>query len=413
MMGKRRQSKAQKDQIAKEIREIKRQHSRRGPSMDLVRQTSLTRQASLSKQLSQRTPMALQKQPRPSPDPEFILRGHRTDVQALLFHPQLDLLYSGDAEGGLLIWDLQQRRPVSSRRLHPPSAGVLSLAWLDNMLLSQGRDGAIKGWAIADDGSCSRDPILVVQTYSYNFCRCSVIPSAPGTLEERLSSGDAAQPKQDTTPRTEGVRKAWLLGLAGSDPATVELWKVVGSEAARWKELKQREEAKMGMCMALQLFKISDSEAVYAAAGYEDGTVAVWDADEADSPIMSSRLHSEPIMALTIDPSGKGGVSSSAEDRLAVFSIEWDKLELHKQADIPLKKPGVAALAQRHDGKVLASAGWDGRVRLFHRKTQRPLAVLQYHRSGVQDVCFDQKSKLLASASKDGSIALWSVFTDT
>ncbi len=83
MMGKRRQSQAQKDQIAKEIREIKRQHSRRGPSMDLVRQTSLTRQvhvelisvsidffatggvtevphcmqASLSKQLNQRTPV--------------------------------------------------------------------------------------------------------------------------------------------------------------------------------------------------------------------------------------------------------------------------------------------------------------------------------------------------------------------
>ncbi len=44
MMGKRRQSQAQKDQIAREIRDIKRQHSRRGPSMDLVRQTSLTRQ---------------------------------------------------------------------------------------------------------------------------------------------------------------------------------------------------------------------------------------------------------------------------------------------------------------------------------------------------------------------------------
>lgn len=44
LMGKRRQSQAQKDQIAKEIRDIKRQHSRRGPSLDLVRQTSIARQ---------------------------------------------------------------------------------------------------------------------------------------------------------------------------------------------------------------------------------------------------------------------------------------------------------------------------------------------------------------------------------
>ena len=41
--------------------------------------------------------MALQRQPRPSPDPEYVLRGHRTDVQALLFHPEMDVLYSGSA----------------------------------------------------------------------------------------------------------------------------------------------------------------------------------------------------------------------------------------------------------------------------------------------------------------------------
>jgi hypothetical protein len=44
MMGKRRQSQAEKDKIAKEIRDIKRQHSRRGASLDLLRQTSLSRQ---------------------------------------------------------------------------------------------------------------------------------------------------------------------------------------------------------------------------------------------------------------------------------------------------------------------------------------------------------------------------------
>ena len=32
---------------------------------------------------------------RRAPDPEYVLRGHRADVQALAFHPALDLLYAG------------------------------------------------------------------------------------------------------------------------------------------------------------------------------------------------------------------------------------------------------------------------------------------------------------------------------
>ena len=107
-----------------------------------------------------------------------------------------------------------------------------------------------------------------------------------------------------------------------------------------------------------------------------------------------------------------GGVSGSADQKLAVFSLDWDQMEVQEQPPIPLKKPGVAALALRQDGRIFAAAGWDGRVRLHRGDTRKLLAVLQYHKSGVQDVCFDERSKRLASASKDGSIAMWSVYTD-
>ena len=32
---------------------------------------------------------------RPSPDPDYVLRGHQAEVQALLFHPTQDILLSG------------------------------------------------------------------------------------------------------------------------------------------------------------------------------------------------------------------------------------------------------------------------------------------------------------------------------
>ena len=46
LMGKRRQSQAQKDKIAEEIREIKRVHRKKGPSLEIARQASLSRRVS-------------------------------------------------------------------------------------------------------------------------------------------------------------------------------------------------------------------------------------------------------------------------------------------------------------------------------------------------------------------------------
>lgn len=98
--------------------------------------------------------------------------------------------------------------------------------------------------------------------------------------------------------------------------------------AERWRDLIQPEEAKRGMCMAVQLFSrpAPDTAAegqqeqglggnmeqaecegqLHAAVGYEDGSIAVWDVALPSSPIMACRLHSEPVMALAIDPAGTG-----------------------------------------------------------------------------------------------------------
>ena len=75
---------------------------------------------------------------------------------------------------------------------------------------------------------------------------------------------------------------------------------------SKWKELKQPQDAKHGMCMAVALFRQPGHHALYTAVGYEDGTLSVWDTAHPDQAIMSARLHTEPIMALAIEPQGTG-----------------------------------------------------------------------------------------------------------
>ncbi|RKP10945.1 hypothetical protein THASP1DRAFT_27254 [Thamnocephalis sphaerospora] len=68
-----------------------------------------------------------------SPLPNFVLRGHTAELAALDFSAAGDRLYSGDADGVVLAWDLKTRRPVRHMRIH--EGGVLTLASLDAELL--------------------------------------------------------------------------------------------------------------------------------------------------------------------------------------------------------------------------------------------------------------------------------------
>ena len=72
---------------------------------------------------------------------------------------------------------------------------------------------------------------------------------------------------------------------------------------------------------------------------------------------------------------------------------------------------GIAELAFRREGRLLAAAGWDGRVRLFDARASAPLASLRYHAAPVAALAWRNDARgTLASGSRDGTIALWEVY---
>ena len=206
--------------------------------------------------------------------------------------------------------------------------------------------------------------------------------------------------------------------------------------------LQPGEEAKWGMCMALQLFHVA-SVGLCVVAGYEDGTAAFWRLDSPTQPTCSARLHEEPVMALAIDScctgewqalqglhfvylgascatlcpwhegparhearsialciadagvchelkghvhcgfspaSGvfAGGVSGAADDKVVFFCIDWELPALCMRKSLQVKQQGIADLAIRNDGRVTASAGWDSKVRVMDYRKAKALAILRY-----------------------------------
>ncbi|XP_012510446.1 PREDICTED: guanine nucleotide-binding protein subunit beta-like protein 1 isoform X3 [Propithecus coquereli] len=174
--------------------------------------------------------------------------------------------------------------------------------------------------------------------------------------------------------------------------------------------LKPEAGAKPGMLMCLRLWQANSGPRPLLLAGYEDGSVVLWDISERK---MCSRVacHEEPVMGLDFDPQKARGVSGSAGKALAVWSLDG-RQALQVRGTHELTNPGVAEVTIRPDRKILATAGWDHRIRVFHWRTMKPLAVLALHSAAVQCVAF-AASGLLAAGSKDQRISVWSLYPPT
>ncbi|MFF8769323.1 helix-turn-helix domain-containing protein [Kitasatospora sp. NPDC015120] len=69
----------------------------------------------------------------------------------------------------------------------------------------------------------------------------------------------------------------------------------------------------------------------------------------------------------------------------------------------------VNSCAIAPDARLLATASTDGTVRLWSLPDRRPVATLTGHNSPVRAVAFSPDGRLLASAGSDGTVRLWDV----
>jgi WD40 repeat protein len=324
------------------------------------------------------------------------------------------------ADGEVRLWDLEFRRPVVTLRAHQGNGGALAVAALGDgaRLLSQGREGRVKVWDVAtlraSDGdgaganqsseaataakSANSLPLRAVETSPVSFCRVATCAEEP---ELFLAP----------SPRAENTL---LLHDARLPRAAME----IACEDARLPP----DARVFGSCMSARLLRAAKGGPLVAAAGGEGGLLRAYDCRAPQRPLCELRLHSEPLLAFDIDPArlraGDGatlGVSGSAGKGLVAFELAGDMSSGRALGALPGSEEfeGFADVAARRDGAVLASGGWDHRVRVFSLRSLKPLALLRFHTQTVGAVAWapdEARMGLLASGGKEGLVALWKLY---
>ncbi|KAI7015795.1 small nucleolar ribonucleoprotein-like protein complex subunit [Hortaea werneckii] len=136
-----------------------------------------------------------------------------------------------------------------------------------------------------------------------------------------------------------------------------------------------------------------DSTSSLLATGGADGVVKVWDL-RGGYTTHTFHGHSGVISALhffQVDPADSEPSSKSKKKKSKQRSAEEEETQLD----------------QATAGYRLASAGEDGRVRVWDLHKRKSAATLDGHVSVVRSLSFSPELKVLLSASRDKTVALW------
>lgn len=190
--------------------------------------------------------------------------------------------------------------------------------------------------------------------------------------------------------------------------------RVAGGQAAMKLEVEEGT-TKRGMCMSLSLVSPTDAAGLAfpsVVAGWEGGQVSVLDLRSGGQLAFEAQVtdNATPILALDIAKDGQSAIVGTSGEDITMVSIDYATQTMSSRTFFTCNQGGISAVRFRPDQRIVATAGWDHRIRIFHRRTRKPLAILKYHDASVFGIDFTPDNNFLVSASKDHKIALWSIY---
>jgi len=375
-------------------------------------------------------------------------KGHKTEVSAVAFSPDSQLVFSGDRNGRGVLWNRESDQPLGT---FWEDDQINAAAFLPDgrTLLTASNHDAVRQWRIPA-GEELRDRVLrhpagVVSLSVSGDGRWALTACADGAV--RLWDVAAAQPVRSLP--TTGGRAAFAQNLrrrmqdfrwnAQQTAAQCQVSEslirdLLAARTTASPELTQKM-AKVFECRPDDLWKtvFSVSMARDGKLGLtvaaDDRQVRLWNLDDGTEvlyPAAADRLG--PFLDLTgglfrglvwaaeFSPQGDRIVTVGG-DSARLWDLRRDTAPRNREVMTFSPHGAVASAEFSPDGKHLVTGSWDTSARVWDAQTGQVVQQLgaglaqpqQAHRGRVNRAAFSPDGRLVVTASDDGTAKLWNV----
>ncbi|MBK9248514.1 MAG: hypothetical protein IPM69_10465 [Ignavibacteria bacterium] len=146
----------------------------------------------------------------------------------------------------------------------------------------------------------------------------------------------------------------------------------------------------------------------YAAAGFFDGSVRVWNLDNLSSEPLIFSEHTDIVSEITFLPDGKTLASVSTDGSLRLWNFKLPALEQTPQSLVLSVR--LTSLAASPDGKWLAFGCEDGTARMLNLNNLGEMPVMfRTGEKSVESISFSPDGSTLATGGRSGKLQLWNV----